>query len=150
LGAAWRWIAIVPVVGVAVAGLARADPHRTAPGLGSSGSPIPLAGVGVTASGRLERSASGRFQFRVASIPASLVAFPGEAPGGSAIAWADTSATTPETDLLEAVGLEVPLGPDALFLDGGRVLMRDPLEVLGLGGTVGEYWGTSAGLQIRF
>ena len=70
--------------------------------------------------------------------------------GGGFETIGDTSWTA-ETNVYSGGGMELGLGhPGGLYVEGGRVTLRDAIDIRDWGGSTSEYWMTFAGLAIRF
>ena len=120
--------------------------------LGSAAHPIPLNATEVSAPRRTPPGSYDRFEVRLGPVWAALYGVPRTVLHAGGVLDANTDAAwDAEANLYSGGGVEVARDRfGGLFLDGGRVLLRDPLDVLGRGGTDGEYWATSAGFEVRF
>jgi hypothetical protein len=56
-----------------------------------------------------------------------------------------------ESDVSTIGGLELSIdGRGGVYVEGERVALHDPISAVERGLTRGEYWGTSAGIEIHF
>jgi hypothetical protein len=120
--------------------------------LGTAEHPIPLAGtetstVMLPAMSSRERIVLhlDRWQISLSGVPVVVL---GAAGGG--VVFADPARSF-EANVYSGASFELALAPSGSFyLDSGRVVLRDPLDVLGHDGSGSEYWASSAGLAVRF
>ncbi len=138
-----------PCAGCAVPGPDRQGWRRGPGDLGSSGNPIPLQEVEVRAIGRPDLPPDQR-EIQVGVLNGLLrgpLGVPGSGPG-----WlGPEGAADPESNLYAAAGVAVAIAPPgAIYLEGGRVTLRDPLDALLSASDHYGYWAASAGLEIRF
>jgi len=120
--------------------------------LGSAAHPYPLGTFEARASRRGRAGPIDQFVVRVGplravlqGVPEAAVAAGGARTAGGADSWG------PRWDLYSGAGLELldeRFG--GVFADGGRQLLRDPLEIPQLGSVEGEEWTGTAGIELRF
>jgi hypothetical protein len=90
--------------------------------------------------------------FRLGSVGVSIYGFSVAAPHATDTAGAIRDAsTTVVHNAYAGGGMEVELTrPARLYVEGGRVALLEPVDVLGAGHSSSQYWTTSAGLEFRF
>jgi len=162
--------AVPPMLAVAMLGLspgrARADDvsaprapstdrariSRRAESLGSPENPIPVPGT-ETRGLLVGRGSSDRIAIHLGSLPGWLMGTPGVvlSRGGGPDPMGDVTLPM-QLNVFTGGAIETALGRSSgLWLEGGRVLLRDPIDVLGWGGgSSSEYWTSSAGFAVRF
>jgi hypothetical protein len=116
----------------------------------SADTAISLRGVEISARRPLVMSAPRRFGFAVGGVPAAYCRQgSGVHAGYSMLECLDAAPVTASAPLFTGIGLEFPAGraPHA-YLETGRVLLRDPLDVITAGSS--ELWTTSAGIAVHF
>jgi hypothetical protein len=121
-------------------------------GPGSAANPILLPTTEASATRRIPLPARGPLEFVLGPLQVSLYGTPGRVlvAGGGASAPANAYRTCSSNVYVGAgLGVALPLA-GGLYVDGGRVTLGDPLDVLGRSGPGGEYWSTTAGVEIRF
>lgn len=123
-----------------------------APASGSSGGAILLPQVEVRALRSRGTSAPDHVTFRVGPATATLYEpVEGGWSGDEIIVATSGPEASPETNVVDGAGLEVAARiPERLFLEGGRVGLREPLDVAGLRVDPAAYWTSTAGLRVRF
>jgi hypothetical protein len=130
----------------------RARISRRVQSLGSPENPIPIAGT-ETRSLVLGPGSSDRIAIHVGSLPGWLLGTPGFvlSRGGGPDPMGDVTLPM-QLNVFTGGAIETALGRSSgLYLGGGRVILRDPIDVLGWGGGTGsDYWSSSAGLSVRF
>ena len=120
--------------------------------LGSAVRPIRLNVTEVSASRRTTSGSPARFEIRLGPLRAAFHGGPPAALHAGGVLDANTDAVwAAETNIYSGGAMEVALDRfGGLFFDGGRVLPRDPLDVLGRGGAGADYWSTSAGIEVHY
>jgi hypothetical protein len=162
--------AVPPMLAAAVLGLlpgrARADDvsaprtpttergriSRRVQSLGSQENPIPVAGT-ETRGLVLGSGSSDRIAIHLGSLPGWLMGTPGFvlSHGGGPDPMGDVTLPM-QLNVFTGGAIETALWRSSgLWLEGGRVLLRDPIDILGWGGgSSSEYWTSSAGFAVRF
>ena len=128
---------------------------QKAPGAPSGGSiyePIPMIGTETRAERAVPPLPRETIRFRLGGIMATLerIAMGSAHTAGLASGFRDASTTIVHD---EAKGARLTLargGPEAVYLEGARVVLREPLDVLASGDSHDEYWSASAGFEFRF
>src|SRR5437870_11524965 len=121
-------------------------------GLGSAANPIPFTATEARAPRRVPPSQRDRIEIRFAGVSVSLYGTSGVmASWGGGIAGIDGASRAAESNVRWGGGIQATIGgPAGLALEGGRVTLRDPIDVLAASDLKSEYWTTSAGLAIQF
>jgi hypothetical protein len=162
--------AVPPLLAVAMLGLlpgrARADDvsaprapstergriSRRVQSLGSPENPIPVAGT-ETRGLLLSVGSSDRIPIHMGSLPGWLMGTPGVvlSRGGGPDPMGDVTLPM-QLNVFTGGAIETALGRSSgLWLEGGRILLRDPIDILGWGGgSNSDYWTSSAGFAVRF
>jgi hypothetical protein len=124
-------------------------PTRT---LGSGQRPITLEGVEVRAARGPVGVMPDRLTLPAGASTVTLAGLPGgRRRAGLSLRGSEATDLTRDTNVLAGVGVEVPFrGSQAVLLEGGRVTLRDPVDVVSSSGASNEYWATWGALQIRF
>jgi hypothetical protein len=121
-------------------------------GPGSAANPILLPATEASAGRWLAVPSNGPIEFVLGPLDASFQGTPGRVlfAGGGAGGNAGYYRTC-NSNVYTGGGVGVTIERSGgLYVDGGRVTLGDQFDVLGRGGSTGEYWATSAGLEIRF
>jgi hypothetical protein len=130
-------------------------PPRTPTALqhpGSAGNPIPIAGTEINAALLGPARPSDHIAMRIGSLTASLFGVPEIvlSPAGGPDPAGDLASTV-VSNVYSGASIETAVGRSGgLYLGGGRVSLRDPIDIIGWGGTSSEYWTSSAGFEVRF
>jgi hypothetical protein len=130
----------------------RARISRRVQSLGSPENPIPVPGT-ETRGLMIGAGSSDRIAVHVGSWPGWLIGTPGVvlARGGGPDPIGDVWSPV-QLNVFTGGAIETALGRSSgLYLEGGRVILRDPIDVLGWGGGSGsDYWSSAAGFAVRF
>jgi hypothetical protein len=122
-------------------------------GLGSPENPIPIAGTETRALLVGTAGPADRIAIYVGRLGGWLMGTPGVllTRGGGPDPMGDLLLPM-QLNVFTGGAIEAALGRSSgLYLEGGRVVLRDPIDVLGWGhGSSSEYWTSSAGLAFRF
>jgi len=126
-------------------------PDTVPPTLASGEEPIRLEGVEVRAI-RGGGTTSDRLDLRLGTMSASIEGFTGEMrDAGFELGYTEAAIPPPEANLLAGAGIAVSTrSRESMFIGGGRVTLRDPIDVAALGAGGIEYWAAWGGLQIQF
>jgi hypothetical protein len=120
--------------------------------LGSAENPILLAGTETRAAVIGPVGPSDRLAIRVGSLNVSLLGVPGivlDAGGGSDPF--DDPSWAVESDVFAGGSIGVAVARSgSLYLEGGRMTLRDPVRVMGRDGSSSSYWTSTAGFEVRF
>lgn len=125
---------------------------RRAPGLGSPENPILIPGTETRALLLRTTAALDQIPIRMGLLRGWLMGTPGEvlSRGGGPDPMGDVMLPI-QLNVFTGGAIETALGRSSgIYLEGGRVLLRDPIDVLGWGQGDGNYWTSSAGLAVRF
>jgi len=149
-------LAAVLSLACAVPGTCEAGPAQTARPAGilvrtdSSGA-IPMPGI-ETAAPRTTTGPSLRLRLHVGDLTATLAGEGGVAPfGGPVVAETGARARSPWWNEYAGAALDLDFGgPGTLALEGGRVTLHDPLDVVAREADDSRLWTTSAGVVVRF
>jgi len=116
----------------------------------SSGA-IPLPGI-ETAAPRSGARSPAALRFRLGDVTATLAARGGVAAvGGRVVAETGARARPPWWNEYAGAALEVGFGPPGtVVVEGGRVTLHDPLDVVARDTDDSRFWSTSAGVVVRF
>jgi hypothetical protein len=120
--------------------------------LGSPENPIPVPGTETRALVLGTTGPSDRIRLSLGSLRAWLLGTPGVVltKGGGPQPMGDLFLPM-QLNVFTGGAIEAALGRSSgLYLEGGRVLLRDPIDALGWGQGDGNYWTSSAGLAFRF
>jgi len=111
--------------------------------------PIALGGVEISALRPMLVSVPRRFGILVGGTPAAYCAEPsGVRAGYALIQCLDMLPYSAGTSQFTGAGIEFPAGhAQRAYLESGRVLMRNPVDVIVVGS---EVWVTSAGFAVHF
>lgn len=123
--------------------------NAPSPTAASGDLPIPLDGVEVRAN---RPAASGWLEFEWGALSGSIEGFSGGLRnGGFDLGNTGAAVLPPEENLLAAAAIAFPMGRrESMFVDGGQITLRDPIDVAALGAGGTQYWTAWGGLQIRF
>jgi hypothetical protein len=125
---------------------------RPAPELGSPENPIPIPGTETRVIVLGAVGPPGRIPIRMGWLRGWLMGTPGVVltRGGGPDPMGDVTLPM-QLNAFTGGAIETALGRSSgFYLEGGRVLLRDPIDVLGWGQGDGNYWTSSAGLAVRF
>ena len=120
--------------------------------LGSPENPIPVPGTETRALVLGTAGPSDRIRLSLGSLRAWLLGTPGVVltKGGGPDPMGDLSLPI-QLNVFSGGAIEAAFGHSSgVYLGGGRMLLRDPIDALGWGRGTGEYWTSSAGLAFRF
>ena len=123
-----------------------------APPGGSMAEPIPMVGTETRAQRVVPPLPRETIRFRLGTLAASLerITLRSARTAGIASGIRDASATIVHD---EGTGARLSLtrgGPEAVYLEGARITLHDPLDAVVAGNSHDEYWSAAAGFEFRF
>jgi hypothetical protein len=116
------------------------------------GEPIPISGTETSTARLGPQRPRDTIGIQLWSVMASLYGIPMVAPhADGGVGVIRDASTIFESNDCSGGGIDVAIArPVGLYLEGGRLTLHEPLDLLEFGDTNGQYWITSAGLEIRF
>lgn len=120
-------------------------------GPGSSGQPITLPGIEITATGRAPRAARDMFEIRLGPRWTRVYRATGRWSLSGTLRPDDGAVPAPESNVYTGAGIEGSLGHSAaVYVEGASVTLREPVDVLAWGDADADHWSASAGLAVHF